>query len=64
MLMPEQKARRQQYIAKRIYRHTYKTNPEGFYSRICISDETRVLHHDPESKQKSMQWEHRSLTDS
>ena len=33
-----------------------RANPENFFSRIITGDETWVHHHDPETKQESMQW--------
>ena len=36
-----------------------RANPGNFFSRIITGDETWVHHHDPETKQESMQWKHK-----
>ena len=60
MFTPEQKACRQQFSEENL--DMLRANPENF-SRIIIRDKTWVHHHDPETKQESMQWKHKeSLT--
>ena len=47
----------QQYSVENLY--VLRANPENFFSRIIKDDETWVHHHNPETKQKSMQWKHK-----
>ena len=57
MLTPEQKACRQQLSEKNL--DMLGVNSENFFSRIIKGDGIWVHHHDPESKQESMQWKHK-----
>ena len=36
-------------------------DPEHFFQRLVIGDETWVYHRDPESKMESMQWTHKTF---
>lgn len=56
MLTPEQKQCRAQISQQLLER--FRTNPDGFLSRLVTQDETWVHHFDPESKRQSMQWKH------
>ena len=53
MLTPEQKTSHLQFSKENL--DVLRANSENF-SRIIIGDETCVHHHDPETKQESMQW--------
>ena len=57
MLTPEYKARHQQFSEENL--DIPRANPENFFSRIITGDETWVHQHNPETKQESMQWEHK-----
>ena len=54
---PDQKACSQQFSEENL--DMFRANPENFLSRIITGDETWVHHHDPETKQASMQWKHK-----
>ena len=57
MLAPEQKACLQQYSEENL--DMLRANPENFFSRIITRDETWIDHHDPQTKEESMQWKHK-----
>ena len=38
----------------------YTSDSENFFSRVVTGDETWLHHGDPENKQESMQWKHKS----
>ena len=57
MLTPEQKVCRQKFSEENL--DMLRANPENFFSRINTGDETRIHHHDPKTKQESMQWKHK-----
>jgi [histone H3]-lysine36 N-dimethyltransferase SETMAR len=58
MLSPMQKQDRMQICQSLL--DQYNANPGEFVSRIVTGDETWVHHWDPESKQESMQWKHKT----
>lgn len=58
MLTPEMK--RTRVDACRELLDWYTTNPDNFFSRIVTGDETWLHHWDPETKQESMQWKHKT----
>ena len=53
----EQKACCQQFSEENL--DMLRANPENYFSRIITEDETWVHHHDPETKQESMQWKYK-----
>ena len=57
MLTLEQKAYRQQFSGENL--DMLRANSENFFSKIITGDETWVHHHNPETKQESMQWKHK-----
>ena len=57
MLIPEQKACCQQFSEDNL--DMLRANSENFFSRIITGNETWVHHHDPETKQESMQCKHK-----
>ena len=59
MLTPEQKACHQQFSEENL--DMLRANQENFFSRIITGDETWVHHHDPETKQESMQWKRKGF---
>ena len=36
----------------------FQRNPNDFLLRLVTMDETWLYHHDPETKQQSMEWRH------
>ena len=60
MFTPEQKACHQQFSEENL--DMLRENQENFFSRIITGNETWVHHHDPETKQESMQWKHKGST--
>ena len=38
----------------------FRRNLNDFLSRLVIMDETRLYHYEPETKQRSMEWQHRA----
>ncbi len=53
-LSPAQQADREQKSLTLL--HQYQTDPQDFLRRLITGDEVWVFHHDPESKQESMEW--------
>ena len=58
MLSPFQKDTRRQCCQENLELLT--EDPEHFFQRLVIGDETWVYHRDPESKIESMQWKHKT----